>query len=191
MAARDGFVAGDVPTQLTEGGNGNTRATIGTFIVHRQPRKLVSSRVDMPTGYLVDLRLSGELDTPTRSVFSIDNRVPLPPGDLPNSVALLFNGRGAVDRYVYTGFDGAVPTRQSIFPTQPVYLMVREYNPDDGGEIVENVLNSENQMWVTVDPTTGAANVISGVGVDTSVFTTLSEALAEARQLGSQGQAAQ
>ena len=46
-------------------------------------------------------------------------------------------------------------------------------------------------MWVTVDPSTGAANVVSGLGVDTSVFTTLSERLAEARKLGSEGQAAQ
>ena len=69
--------------------------------------------------------------------------------------------------------------------------MVREYSPDEGGESVESVLRSERQMWVTVDPTTGAANVISGLGVDTNVFTTLPEALEEARKLGSQGQAAQ
>ena len=75
-------------------------------------------------------------------------------------------------------------------PTQPVYLLVREYSTDDGGETIQSVLSSERQMWVTVELTTGAANVISGVGVN-GAFTSLAEALAEARQLGSQGQAAQ
>ena len=51
--------------------------------------------------------------------------------------------------------------------------------------------SAEQQMWVTVEPTTGAANVVSGVGIDTSQFTTLPAALREARKLASQGQAAQ
>ena len=67
----------------------------------------------------------------------------------------------------------------------------QEYSTDEGGELVDIVLRSERQMWVTIDQTTGAANVISGLGVDTSVFTTLPQSLERARQLGSQGQAAQ
>ena len=150
------------------------------FIIHRQPRRLVSSRIDLPTGYLVDLRCSGEVG-PTGAFFA---QAP----DATGSVSYIFNGRGSIDRFFFTNSAGGLATG---IPTQPAYLMVREYNPDEGGELVENVLSSERQMWVTVEPTTGAANVISGVGVDTSVFTTLPEALAAARQLGSQGQAAQ
>ena len=149
------------------------------FIIHRQPRRLVSSRIDLPTGYLVDLRCSGEVG-PTGAFFA---QAP----DATGSVSYIFNGRGSIDRFFFTTSTGL----ETGIPTQPAYLMVREYNPDEGGELVENVLSSERQMWVTVEPTTGAANVISGVGVDTSVFTTLPEALAAARQLGSQGQAAQ
>ena len=169
--------------------NTNTRAEIGSFIVHRQPRKLVSSRVDMPTGYLVDLRLSGELFN-GNTFFSLDTRPIVDPLVNPtlNSVAYLFNGRGSIDRFVFTDATG---TRRGGLPREPAYLMVREYNPDDGGEMIENVLRSERQMWVTIDQTTGAANVISGLGVDTSVFTTLPQSLERARQLGSQGQAAQ
>ena len=150
------------------------------FIIHRQPRRLVSSRIDLPTGYLVDLRCSGEVG-PAGAFFA---QAP----DATGSVSYIFNGRGSIDRFFFTNSAGGLATG---IPTQPAYLMVREYNPDEGGELVENVLSSERQMWVTVEPTTGAANVISGVGVDTSVFTTLPEALAAARQLGSQGQAAQ
>ena len=72
--------------------NSKSRAEIGRFIVHRQPRKLVSSRVDMPTGYLVDLRLSGELFN-GNTFFSLDARPTVDPSvnPTPNSVAYLFN----------------------------------------------------------------------------------------------------
>ena len=32
------------------------------FVIHRQPRKLESSRIDLPSGYIIDLRASGELN---------------------------------------------------------------------------------------------------------------------------------
>ena len=193
VAFANTFVANNLPMQFVPDDNNNTRVTIGDFIVHRQPRKLVSSRIDMPTGYLVDLRLSGEVDVFTgANLFTLDPRTTVTPPDPPNSVAVLFNGRGSVDRYVFTDFpiSNPVPTRVCALPTQPVYLLVREYSTDDGGETIQSVLSSERQMWVTVELTTGAANVISGVGVN-GAFTSLAEALAEARQLGSQGQAAQ
>lgn len=185
------FVAGNVrlPQPTPDPGSSKSLVTIGSFIVHRQPRKLVSSRVDMPTGYLVDLRLSGELFN-GNTFFSLDTRPTVDPSvnPTPNSVAYLFNGRGAIDRFVFTDETG---TRRGGLPKEPAYLMVREYSTDEGGELVDNVLRSERQMWVTIDQTTGAANVISGLGVDTSVFTTLPQSLERARQLGSQGQAAQ
>ena len=189
------FVAGNIPparATLVNPDTGSTasRAEIGTFVVHRQPRKLVSSRVDMPTGYLVDLRLSGELDDDSgENFFTFDTRVTVAEGDpTPNSVAYLFNGRGAIDRFVFSDDSG---NRRGGLPKEPVYLLVREYSTEENGERRDIVLSSEQQMWVTVEPTTGAANVVSGVGVDTSQFTTLPAALREARKLASQGQAAQ
>ena len=32
------------------------------FVIHRQPRKLESSRVELPEGYLIDMRYSGEIN---------------------------------------------------------------------------------------------------------------------------------
>ena len=90
------------------------------FIVHRQPRKLASSRVDLPNGFLVDLRYSGPINVnantagtlvePTRSWF---DEVVLPPDPNANAVAnlemayaartvqIIFNSNGGVDRVYY------------------------------------------------------------------------------------------
>jgi prepilin-type N-terminal cleavage/methylation domain-containing protein len=97
--------------------------TVGSsvpFIVHRQPRKLASSRVDLPNGFLVDMRYSGPINVnantsgplvePTRSWF--DERI-LPPDTSGGSVAqlnmayasrtvqIIFDSNGGVDRVYY------------------------------------------------------------------------------------------
>ena len=156
------------------------------FVIYRQPRRLASSRVDLPTGYLVDLRLSGELNASNTSFFALDNSA--------ESVTYLFNGRGNIDRFFYTDSGGA---RLNRLPSQPAYLMVREFNPEENGETIQSVLNSELSMWVTVELTTGAANVIPGAAVDLSNVTdedladALPDALSNARTIGRIGQAAQ
>ena len=157
------------------------------FIIYRQPRRLASSRVDLPTGYLVDLRLSGELDTLNNtSFFALDTSA--------ESVTYLFNGRGNIDRFFYTDGGGA---RLNRFPSQPAYLMVREFNPEENGERIENVLNNDLSMWVTIELTTGAANVIPGVAVDLTNIApedlpdAIPNALLNARTIGRVGQAAQ
>ena len=159
---------------------GNPPNNPSEFVIYRQPRRLASSRVDLPTGYLVDLRLSGELANPNTSFFALDTSA--------ESVTYLFNGRGNIDRFFYTDSGGA---RLNQFPTQPAYLMVREFNPEDNGETIQSVLNSELSMWVTVELTTGAANVIPGVAVDLNNTPSIPEALSNARTIGRTGQAAQ
>ena len=77
------------------------------------------------------------------------------------------------------------------FPSQPAYLMVREFNPEENGETIENVLNNDLSMWVTIELTTGAANVIPGVAVDLDNTPSIPEALSNARTIGRTGQAAQ
>ena len=151
------------------------------FVIYRQPRRLASSRVDLPTGYLVDLRLSGELNASNTSFFALDTSA------TPESVTYLFNGRGNIDRFFYT--DGGA--RLNRFPSQPAYLMVREFNPEENGETIENVLNNDLSMWVTIELTTGAANVIPGVAVDLDNTPSIPEALSNARTIGRTGQAAQ
>lgn len=90
------------------------------FVVHRQPRKLASSRVDLPNGFLVDLRYSGPINVnantegplvePTRSWF---DEIILPPDPNAGAVAnlemayasrtvqIIFNSNGGVDRVYY------------------------------------------------------------------------------------------
>ncbi|MDB2525154.1 type II secretion system GspH family protein [Mariniblastus sp.] len=90
------------------------------FVVHRQPRKLASSRVDLPNGFLVDLRYSGPINEnantagslvePSRSWF---DEIILPPNPNLNPVAqlnmgyasrtvqIIFNSNGGVDRVYY------------------------------------------------------------------------------------------
>ena len=180
------------PEITSDSNSGNNRKLIGSFVVHRQPRKLVSSRVDLPTGYLIDLRLSGETDpSGTQMLFDLDNRA-VGTVAQPNSIIYLFNGGGSIDRFYYSLRTGPVSyPRQVQIPSQPAYLMVREYNTDISDEFVSSILSSDSTMWVTVDPVTGATNVVPGVAVDPSTFPTLRDALRGARILSSQGQAAQ
>lgn len=170
-----------------------SRKVIGSFIVYRQPRKLLSSRLDMPKGYLVDLRLSGDVnpDEATEMLFDLDNRsVVTDPTAPPNSITYLFNSRGSIDRFFYTALVNGNHERLFRIPTGPAFLMVREYSTDDGGESIGNVLSNDRSMWVTVDPTNGTANVVSGVAVDRSAHPNLEAALNNARTLSSQGQQA-
>jgi len=162
----------------------------GSFTVYRQPRKLVSSRLDMPKGYLVDLRLSGEVDANSGSgmLFDLDDRSVGTPA-VPNSITYLFNSRGSIDRFFYSALDRD-GNYQRLFkiPAHPAYLMVREYSTDDGGETTNSVMGSDRTMWVTVDHVTGAANVVSGVAVD--MAGDFQENINEARILSSRGQQA-
>ena len=151
----------------------------------------------MPSGYLIDLRLSGELSNLGIAFFDLDQRNAADNGGaiteaIPNSVTYLFNGRGSIDRFFYSVSSADGPgTRLFCLPRQPAYLIVREYSTDDGGEAVGNVLNNEGNMWVTVDPVTGTANVVPSVPANLADFASNQDALREARKLGSRGQAAQ
>ena len=184
------------PTEQSGGaGDGKSQKVIGSFTIYRQPRKLVSSRIDMPSGYLVDLRVSGEVDGATGAAFfGLDDRDPTTVAEelVPSSVTYLFNGRGSLDRYFYTALVSGSYQRQFRPPIQPAYLMVREYSTDDGGETINNVVADDSTMWVTVDSVSGAANVIPGVPVqvDPDNPPPLGATLQAARTLISQGQAA-
>ena len=189
QAASD-FLENDFPNPpVTQDSSGNDEQILGSYTVYRQPRKLISSRVDMPTGYLVDLRLSGEMATATQTYFDQDDRS-AGTAEIPNSIAYIFNGRGSIDRFFYTALVSGSYQRLFNIPNQPAYLMVREYSTDDGGERIANVLNSERNMWVTVEPVTGASNVVSGVPVDLGGGNLSVAALRAARTLSSQGQQA-
>ena len=173
--------------------NGGREKILGPFTVYRRPRKLVSSRVDLPSGYLIDLRLSGEAGTFSgrqTTLFNLDTRSNAAVGvnDAPNSVGYLFNRRGAIDRVFYTIQQGANFNATTKIPDEPAYLMVREYRPEENSEVTDELLGRERFMWVTVDPDNGSANVVSGVATD--ITGGLITALAESRSLSREGQQA-
>ena len=174
-----------------------SQQVIGGFSIARSPRKLVSSRVDLPAGYLIDLRFSGPVNLEDDQVlFNQDDRSVVDlsdPDAVPNSVTYIFNSRGAIDRFIYSvEVANGNYQRASQKPSEPAFLMVREYNTDDGGETAAAVLGNERTMWVTADPATGAANVVSSIPIEIDPDNPVSNqvALRAARTFSSQGQQA-
>ena len=97
-------------------------AAIYPFVIHRQPRKLESSRVELPEGYLIDTRYSGPLNanadilTPPltdagRSWFDEIIKLPFYDDVIPAekarklkeaaSIRVIFNSSGSIDRMYY------------------------------------------------------------------------------------------
>lgn len=145
------------------------------FVINRQPRKLESSRVDLPAGYIIDFRASGELnllatqqtrdvpaaaDNPNKPA-SIDRPFFYEENDL-GPVTFLFNARGGIDRFMFSVNDTGPPARtiQSRIPQTTQFFLIRELSIHDGEEDESQVLSDPASVWVTVDPTTGSSNVI-------------------------------
>jgi prepilin-type N-terminal cleavage/methylation domain-containing protein len=122
------------------------------FIVHRQPRKLASSRVDLPDGYLIDMRYSGPVNSNTdKSIFDVD----VPDDYLSRTVQIIFNSKGAVDRFYF--HNGTVI--DSAIPNAPLFFYISEYETDPLAN--HGVLDSPANLWVTLNNSTGATNVAS------------------------------
>ena len=157
------------------------------FIVHRQPRKLASSRVDLPNGFLVDLRYSGPINVnantagtlvePTRSWF--DEKIKDENPEF-QTVQIIFNSNGGVDRvYYYNPYLDAnyvgefedpedFPDTEKKFtfgfidsriPNGPLFFYVSEYEIEPLPN--DGVLDSPANLWVTLNNSTGATNVAS------------------------------
>ncbi|MEL7497570.1 MAG: prepilin-type N-terminal cleavage/methylation domain-containing protein [Planctomycetota bacterium] len=122
------------------------------FIIHRKPRRLESSRTELPEGYIIDLRLSGSINpAPAAAMppYGMDPR-PYSYEVTTESVGFLFNRQGGLDTY-YPNFTAA------ILSTNNVFLLIREYDVDEPS--LEEVLANPANLWVTVGQQTGAANV--------------------------------
>ena len=182
-------VPGDPMTlQVEIGGSqpplpGGTAGDTFPFVIHRQPQRLESSRVDLPEGYLIDLRFSGELNFGPDASLPFDPRTNFHEIDT-NNVTYLFNSKGGIERYYYTQ-NSALPLLSQI-PTTTQYLLVREYSPDEVA--YADVLNEPDNLWVTVNPVSGAANVAYVVPTDSSVAIALR--LANSRGIAQGGQSA-
>lgn len=142
-----------VGVQVLPGLENSPTGTSVPFLIYRKPRKLESSRIDLPAGYVIDLRFSGPVDrrpvaTNTGTLF---NEV-TPAGD---SIELMFDEHGAVERFYYTDPNATPSTRVSRVPRDALYFFVVDL---DANESVLPI-NGPGNMWVTLERTTGAANV--------------------------------
>ena len=101
----------------------------------------------------------------TTTVFEPNPRLLLPSGEVVNfttsDIAILFNGRGEMDRMVRLATDIAgnafvleelAIDNLQLFITE-IITDVNLADPDD------NPLNSDTNLWVTVNRSTGTANV--------------------------------
>jgi prepilin-type N-terminal cleavage/methylation domain-containing protein len=135
------------------------------YVIERSPRKMESSRVDLPDGYIVDLRYSGPLDLrnangdlinggedgqlKSATKFSIA-------GDT-SDLILTFQPDGSLKNM---GFNG-----RSALPSGSVYLYVTEYRPqdfnpnDNENGAAAKVLANPASLWVTLSDQTGGVNV--------------------------------
>lgn len=134
------------------------------YVIYRQPRKLESSRVDLPDGYLIDLRFSGP--------FGVFNQVNTVADD---SVRLFFDSNGAIDRYTYVDSSDRLISNvvQDAF-----YFYVAAYELES---TAEPILSPSN-MWVSIDRSTGSINVAYNAPPPTTL--TPAEAIQYARGFG-------
>lgn len=137
--------------------NGIDLQDMRSWVVERRPRAVESSRIDLPEGYMVDMRYSdfipGNHDQPgSRFVgWHPDMTTPQDTDVQENSIAVVFNGTGGIE---------VVGDEEYNFvekPYGPVYLFVAEAPVDDLDP--DAPLNKDNNLWVKIDHKNGTVNV--------------------------------
>jgi prepilin-type N-terminal cleavage/methylation domain-containing protein len=155
-------------------------ATNPSYVIHRLPRILRSSKTELPDGYIVDLRFSGfeVLDQLATSqlteVFQPILQGPITvegPGGVPVtfphpvtnnfSIDFIFDEEGAIDRVMYVDTVTDPTNIQTIAmrtPLGPLYFFVTE--APESTEMSEQVASQdETSLWVTVSNLSGSTNV--------------------------------
>ena len=143
------------------------------FVVERSPRRIESSRVDLPDGYIIDLRYSGYWDgqttdfaiTPTLDVLG--NPVVASGSRVAAPIELIFNSDGGLDRLNVqeknAGLQPNDPPRTPYMARGSVDLFVTEYRPDAAGlsgvPAAQQILANPAALWVTLSDKSGGVNV--------------------------------
>ena len=150
------------------------------FVIHRQPRRLESSRVELPDGYIIDLRYSGPL-LPNDDTSSTDEEAgtflnqnqsdTFLAGADPVGVVLHFDATGGVERMFFVDTNNVAPIGTEaiklIQPTGALNWLVTEFDPNAFGangnyaSAQNDPIFAPNNKWVTVDHVTGSVNVAS------------------------------
>ena len=114
------------------------------YLIFRQPRKLESTRVDLPDGYMIDVRYSGPLGA-FNQVTGLTN----------DTIELYFNQNGAIDRYAYTDNMGVWDNDEDNTIQGSFYFFITAFEPD----VAALPIFSNSNMWVSIDSSTGSVNV--------------------------------
>ena len=149
-----------------------------TFSIERQPRVVESSAVELPAGYIVDLRYSGALDlgdfdmdgihegednnATTFSKFGLANGYNTDGGNAPASdVAVIFDESGGIGSVIYNNYD--------VVFGQSLSLFITEYDVNNANlntvdvniatQTSRNVLSVPETLWVTINNSTGGVSV--------------------------------
>ena len=129
-----------------------------SFEVLRQPVALETSSVDLPAGYIIDLRYSGPLDgeimpgdggldgdTETHSLFGQANET--------DDIVIWFGPSGGIDRVIAAG--------EVRFP-QALFFYVTEFDPEIPNNntqvAADSLLTIAENLWLTVD-VNGGVNI--------------------------------
>jgi prepilin-type N-terminal cleavage/methylation domain-containing protein len=174
------------------------------FVVYRQPRIQESSRVELPEGYIIDLRFSAELEgslvspkadlpqsgsIPIRTV--LHDPVPALPAVRNSDTRILFANDGSLDHYW-------VPNRiNAFFPKSDLHFFITRYEVKREREQIRGTpenpngpdpLDDPSSMWVTVNSRTGGVTI--GYNAPPAPNLTLAQRILQARSIAGTGQSA-
>jgi len=150
------------------------------FIIYRQPKKLESSRVELPAGYIVNLRCSGPTNAGgTATVFDQATT---------QSVAVTFDDTGAVD-FLYPVYDPVNPTGAGQRLFGPLHWFVMPANPDTivNPQTADGPLNQPSNLWVVVNQNSGGVHIGYNAPAATGTF---AQKITDSRALARLGQSA-
>ena len=127
------------------------------YTIERMPRKMKSSRIDLPEGYIIDLRYSGYWDGVNHGGTGQTTEFAIAGDSTP--VELHFGGDGSLDRLQVASKGQGAP----YFSRGSVDLFVTEYRPEDasltGVPAAKAILANPAALWVTLSHQTGGVNV--------------------------------
>ena len=169
------------------------------FKIFRRPVRKESTRVELPAGLFIDLRLSGHLDlgdadanAATATTFGLAG---VTGGATPQqfSVIVMFDGTGSIDRVYPNGLtsNGLTSGTTGIFPyyipADPLYMLVVA-DPTGESPVVDNLANTDN-LWLKTDNKSGQTSTspVSELG---SADTVTISRIRKSRGIASQGQTA-
>ena len=137
-----------------------------SYVIHRRPRVLRSSTVELPRGNMIDLRYSGfeyvspamPADPPT---YTYPQDAPAADVGADYTIDIVFKEDGAIDQIFYVDTEDADGDRVfgalAQIPLGPLYLMIAETSLSDASETI--ALTSDPQsLWVAV-ANNGSSNI--------------------------------